>query len=105
MSEAIPALSEAHYPALSSFLSSYLHEDFFLEHRTPDRAMGAFCLTASDGQRRALREECERFLAATKDLAWKDVKHALRGLGSSWAPKSRSALEAVFAGVGAVAPK
>jgi len=98
-------MESATYPALSSFFSAYLHEDFVLEHRTPSLAMAAFCLKASDGQRRALREDCERFLRATKDWQWKDVKAAMRDLGGSWAPRSRSALEAVFADVGAVAPR
>ena len=98
-------MESATYPALSSFFSAYLHEDFVLEHRTPSLAMAAFCLKASDGERRALRQDCERFLFATKDWQWKDVKAAMRELGGSWAPRSRSALEAVFADVGAVAPR
>lgn len=98
-------LAGASYTALSSFLSRYLHEDFNLEYRTPSLAMAAFCLKASDGERRALRQDCERFLGATKDWQWKDVKAAMRDLGGYWAPRSRSALEAVFADVGAVAPR
>ena len=62
-------MESATYPALSSFLSAYLHEDFVLEHRTPSLAMAAFCLKASDGERRALRQDCERFLGRDQGLA------------------------------------
>jgi hypothetical protein len=105
VTETARTVSESDYVALSSFLSGYLHEDFFLEHRTPDGAMGAFCLNASPGERSALRKDCERFLAATKDWPLRDVKKAMRELGGAWAPRSRAALETVFASVGAVIPR
>jgi hypothetical protein len=101
----VRTVSDSDYVALSSFLSGYLHEDFYLEHRTPDGAMGAFCLNASPGERSALRKDCERFLAATKGWPLRDVKKGMRELGGAWAPRSRAALEAVFSGVGAIIPR
>jgi hypothetical protein len=98
-------VSEHDYVALSAFLSGYLHEDYYLEHRTPDGAMGAFCINASPGQRSARRADCERFLAVTKDWPLRDVKKGLKELGGSWAPRSRAALEAVFSSVGAIPPR
>lgn len=105
MSDSARTLPEGDYAALSSFLSGYLHEDFFLEHRTPDGAMGAFCMHASPCTRSALRMDCERFLRATKDWPLRDVKKAMRELGGAWAPRSRAALETLFASVGAVIPR
>jgi hypothetical protein len=93
---ALPAPSPAQYPALSSFLSGYLHEDFALEHQTPAGALAAFLEDASAEERRALRDEWTRFQSATGRLAWADMRRVFCGLGGAWRPSSCLELKGVF---------
>ena len=41
------------FPALTQFLSGYLHEDFVLDHKTPEGARAAFLKDANARERAA----------------------------------------------------
>ena len=84
------------FRALSSFLSGYLHEDFVKDHDNAEDALRAFGRTATPDERRRLRKDGKRFLALTAEWPWHDVRRALLGLGSTWAPRSRPALRLYF---------
>ena len=80
------------FPALAQFLSGYLHEDFVLDHKTPEGARDAFLKDANARERSALADEFERFLATVQTLSWADVRSGFSALGGAWTPKSRAAL-------------
>ena len=80
------------FPALTQFLSGYLHEDFVLDHKTPDGARDAFLKDANARERAAVAHEFERFLATAQTLSWTDVRKGFTSLGGAWTPKSRAAL-------------
>lgn len=81
------------FPRLSEFMAGYLHQDFELDHKTPEGALRAFLGEANDEERAVLRAELDRFREAAKDASWVDVKEALDALGGSWRPRSRAALD------------
>jgi len=81
------------FPRLTEFLSGYLHEDFALEHETPEGALKAFLRDANDEERGALLNELERFRAAASDASWADVRAAFASLGGAWRPRSRAVLD------------
>lgn len=80
------------YPALSQFLAGYLHEDFVLDHKTPEGARDAFLKDANAKERAAVRKDLERFLAEGDAAAWSAVRSDFSALGGAWTPKSRAAL-------------
>lgn len=86
------AVTPEEYPALSQFLAGYLHEDFVLDHKTPEGARDAFLKDANAKERSAVRKDLERFLADSNAETWSAVRTDFSGLGGSWAPKSRAAL-------------
>ena len=80
------------FPALTQFLSGYLHEDFVLDHKTPEGARDAFLNDANARERAAVAHEFEQFLATTHTLSWTDVRTGFSALGGAWTPNSRAAL-------------
>ena len=80
------------FPALMQFLSGYLHEDFVLDHKTPEGARDAFLKDANARERAAVADEFERFLATAQTLSWANVRSGFSALGGAWTPKSRAAL-------------
>ena len=80
------------FPALTQFLSGYLHEDFVLDHKTPEGARDAFLKDANARERAAVADEFGRFLAVAQTLSWTDVRTGFNALGGAWTPKSRAAL-------------
>ncbi len=86
------AATPENYPALSQFLAGYLHEDFVLDHKTPEGARDAFRKDANAKERAAVRKDLERFLAEGDAAAWSAVRSDFGALGGAWAPKSRAAL-------------
>ncbi|MEQ1912748.1 MAG: contact-dependent growth inhibition system immunity protein [Vicinamibacterales bacterium] len=92
MSAAKKRASAPEFPALTQFLSGYLHQDFVLDHKTPEGARDAFLTDANARERAAVADEFERFLASTQTLSWADVRTGFSALGAAWTPKSRAAL-------------
>lgn len=90
------ALDASEFPALEQFLSGYLHQDFVLEHKTPQGALRAFLADAAREERDALFEELARFLTRSRGMAWNDVRQAFLALGSAWNPPSRAVLSALL---------
>lgn len=86
------------FPALTEFLSGYLHQDFVLDHKTPNGARDAFLKDANASERAAVAEEFERFLATADTLSWADVRSGLSELGGAWRPKSRAELTDFISG-------
>jgi hypothetical protein len=87
------AYDAARFPRLADFASGYLHQDYALEHVTPERARDAFLDAADSVERDHFAAEAARFLDATADAPWEDVRHAWAALGSAWTPPDRGALE------------
>ena len=93
------------FPALTEFLSGYLHEDFVLDHKTPEGARDAFLKDANARERAAVAHEFEQFLAATRAQSWTDVRTSFSALGGAWTPKSRAALNDFARGFHQAGPK
>ena len=87
------------YPQLRQFFEGYLHEDFVLEHRSPERALRAFESDASPAELRRFRAEAKRLLARVESEELDDIRELLAKLGSRWAPRSRKAVVRLFAAV------
>lgn len=87
------------YPALAQFLAGYLHEDFVLDHKTPEGARDAFLRDANARERAAVRKELAQFLAEADQRVWSEVRNGFSELGGAWAPKSRAALAAFAEGL------
>jgi len=86
------AATPENYPALSQFLAGYLHEDFVLDHKTPEGARDAFLKDANAKERAAVRKELDQFLSESDASAWGAVRSDFGALGGAWTPKSRAAL-------------
>lgn len=84
------------FPRLAAFASGYLHQDFTLEHVTPEDALRAFMTDANDEERASLHAELERFHEAATAATWADAREAFEALGGAWRPRSRAALESLF---------
>ena len=80
------------FPALTQFLSGYLHQDFVLDHKTPEGARDAFLKDANARERAAVAGEFEQFLSSGQTLSWADLRTGFSALGGAWTPKSRAAL-------------
>jgi hypothetical protein len=93
------------FPALSQFLSGYLHEDFVLDHKTPEGARDAFLKDANARERAAVQKEIQQFLTNSATLTWTDARTGFGALGGAWTPKSRAALEAFARGFQASSPR
>lgn len=84
------------FPRLAEFAAGYLHQDFTLDHETPEQALRAFFDDANADERQALREELTRFREAASEATWADAREAFEALGGAWRPRSRAALEALL---------
>ena len=89
-------LDQAQLPHLAAFLSGYLHEDFLLDHDTPEQALAEFLAASTLAERRRLARDWRMFKASMEDRPWPAVRHALAGVGGAWRPPSRAALDRLF---------
>ena len=97
MTPSRPTLADT-YPQLEAFFCGYLHQDFPEEYGDVAGAVAAFRRDASVAERRAVKREWNAFRARTSDASLKSIGAALsKGLGSAWAPRRRSELEALDA--------
>ena len=97
--------SPSELPALAAFLSGYLHEDFVVEHETPEGAIRAFAHDATAAERKRLARDLNRYLALSADWSWLDIRRGWTGLGGAWAPRSRQALSQFAARIDAVSSR
>ena len=81
---------------LKRVFSGYLHQDYRLEHATPEAAVRAFLSEASDAEAARFRAEAQRFLAHTALLDFDEVRDLLARLGCGWSPVTRDALTALL---------
>ncbi len=87
------ALSNAdRFPHLAAFFAGYLHQDFVLDHQTPQGAVKAFLDDAGPADLAALRKEWQAFRATLEGLSLKQVRDLVSALGGAWRPASRTAL-------------
>ena len=80
------------FPHLRQVFTGYLHEDFAVEHGSPEAAMRAFRKDASTADLRGFRREVKRFLAHITTLEFEKVRELLEQLGARWSPPSQEAL-------------
>jgi hypothetical protein len=89
-----PTLSASRYPTLESFFSGYLHEDFVVDHGSPQGALRAFETDASQEERRAFAGEASALLDAAETLPFETVANFIRrDLGAAWRPANVGELE------------
>jgi hypothetical protein len=93
------SLNADDFPALRDFLSGYLHEDFAVEHGTPDSAVRAFARDARREELEQLRDETRRLAAQIDGWSWSDARRAFATLGGAWTPASRAALRSFLADI------
>ena len=72
------------YPALENFLAAYFHQDWAMEHATPDAVVAYYRDSESTEQVAATREELARLLA--QGLDDEALGTTLRKLGSEYDP-------------------
>ena len=79
------------FPALSSFVRGYLHEDLPEVHGSARAA--AFCKDVDPDERRRLVEELEALMSIAAGRSIRDLRRVVtRDLGSRWEPESRDEL-------------
>lgn len=89
----VPHLRREEFPALSSFVRGYLHEDFSEVHGSVRAAAAAFCVDATEDERRQLAEELQALLRIAASRSIHDLRRFVtRDLGSRWEPASRDEL-------------
>jgi uncharacterized membrane protein len=89
MTAAAPRLRQDEFPAVSSFVRGYLHEDFSHVHGSAHAAAVAFCADASPNERRQLAEELQALVRRAATTSVRDLRRFVtRDLGSRWEPKS-----------------
>ncbi|MGE3959585.1 MAG: contact-dependent growth inhibition system immunity protein [Vicinamibacterales bacterium] len=81
------------FPRLAEFAAGYLHQDFPVEHKTPEGALRAYLADVNPDERAELEQELARFRDAAKRATWRDVREAFEALGAAWRPLSRAALD------------
>jgi len=89
----LSAITRERYPALTEFLSGYLHQDFVAEHGTPAAAYQAFLADASPVEIRNLQQESRALLTATRGASWPATRDAFLALNPGWHPPSQAVLE------------
>jgi contact-dependent growth inhibition (CDI) system CdiI-like immunity protein len=72
------------FPALENFLSAYFHQDWRVEHDTPDALALSFIDGEDDTQVGEVRNELARL--ASMDLEEAALGDRLRGLGTEYDP-------------------
>jgi CdiI immunity protein len=96
-----PPISAADFPALSSFLRGYLHQDMRDEYGSPQSAARAFWSDADEQERSSVAEQWTQFLDRTEERPLSEVNRVLTvTLGSSYALTAEDVLKlsAVFSG-------
>ena len=93
-----------HYAALENFLAAYFHQDWAMEHATPDAVVDYYRGAESAEQIAATRDDIERLLAAATDEA--ALASAARAAGCEYDPTReggtwRSWFESVASHLGA----
>jgi hypothetical protein len=84
---------EADFPELRRFFEGYMHEDFVHEYGTPEGALRAYEADAKEPERRRLRSDATRMLAAVEAGTLSDARTLLSQLGARWSPRSLAALK------------
>ena len=84
---------DADYSELRRFFAGYMHEDFVHEHGTPEGALRAYEADASEPERRRLRSDATKMLAAVEPGTLSDARTLLATLGAKWTPRSLAALK------------
>lgn len=84
---------DADYSELRRFFEGYMHEDFVHEHGTPEGALRAYEADASEPERRRLRSDATKMLAAVESGSLSDARTLLATLGAKWTPRSLAALK------------
>jgi len=83
----------ADYPELRRFFEGYMHEDFVHEYGTAEGALRAYEADASEPERRRLRSDATKMLAALETGGLADARSLLASLGAKWTPRSLAALK------------
>jgi len=83
----------ADYPELRRFFEGYMHEDFVHEYGTAEGALRAYEADASEPERRRLRSDATKMLAAVEAGSLADVRTLLGSLGAKWSPRSVAAVK------------
>jgi hypothetical protein len=87
-------LTAADYPALETFFSGYLHEDFVQDHGTPQRALRAYRADAGAEEKARFEREARHLLEAAATLPFDAVAGFIRrDLGAAWRPTGIEELE------------
>lgn len=81
------------YPELRRFFEGYMHEDFVHLYGTPEGALRAYEADASEPERRRLRADATKMLAAVEAGTLADARTLLATLGAKWTPRSLAALK------------
>ena len=89
----------AEFPELERVFSGYLHEDFAVEHATPEAALRAFRNEASPAEWRRFQRDAKRLADFASHRPFDEVRELLQRLGSRWIPPSREALSALLTSV------
>lgn len=84
------------FPHLAAFFAGYLHQDFVLDHQTPEGALKAFLADAGPADRAALRKEWQTFRDGIDGLSLKQLRELVSALGGAWRPASRTALRSLL---------
>lgn len=72
------------YPALQNFLSAYFHQDWAMEHDTPQAVVDGYRSGEAPDQLKATREDLARLLVVEPDDA--ALGEEARRLGSEYDP-------------------
>jgi contact-dependent growth inhibition (CDI) system CdiI-like immunity protein len=97
--EPVPPISAADFPALSSFLRGYLHQDMKDEYGSPEAAARSFWSDADEQERASVAEQWTQFLNRTDEHPLSEVNRVLTvTLGSSYSLTAEDVLKlsAVF---------
>ncbi|MEI6236253.1 MAG: contact-dependent growth inhibition system immunity protein [Planctomycetota bacterium] len=88
--------SKRDYATLSAFVRAYLHEDYVVEHATPEAALDAFRAVAAPEKVAALATELTAFLAAIESVPFTQAQNWwTHELGSAWFPSDKKQLIAL----------
>lgn len=81
------------FAALQDFLRGYLHQDWKLEHGSPEQAAQHFWDDAGPEQRAQLTAQWQEFVASAKNQPLEEIARRLTKLGSAWQPSRASDLD------------
>lgn len=90
-----PGKSQAHLPALRSFLRGYLHEDWKQEYESAEQAARDFSEDADPEERDRVRSQWLTFVESAKGQPLEKISWRLHELGCAWRPSSESDLDAI----------